>query len=155
MESRKTNRRKIKSYLVMPKLQFKFIALSGGTALIVGLTFFGIANLFINENYEILVKLTPMTDQARTLLQSELRQLWTILSLSLTIFVLASSLIALFFSHKIAGPIYNIINQLATFVDSPSEKRIILRPNDELQVLAASVNKVLDMIELSRSQENK
>lgn len=147
--------RTLRGVLVNPRLQLKFIALSGGAALVVGGVFFGVVYYFVKENYELLVNLSPMSEEARVQLQKELKLLWATMLLFYFLFSVVCSLVALLYSHKIAGPLYKITKFLENFARHPNDERIKLRPHDELKELAATINKVLDTVEPSANRRSE
>lgn len=50
-------------------------------------------------------------------------------------------------SHRIAGPVYRMIKFLEELTKGDYTKRVILRKTDELQDLAAAINKLVEKLE--------
>lgn len=57
------------------------------------------------------------------------------------------TIIGLFYSHKIAGPIYRIETDIARVLGGEQGVRIRLRKGDKLMSLADNVNKLIDRLE--------
>ncbi|MCX7998513.1 MAG: hypothetical protein N3A69_06100 [Leptospiraceae bacterium] len=65
--------------------------------------------------------------------------------------ILVISIFSLFFSHKMAGPLYRIKLTLHNFVTHKTAHKIKLRKNDFFQDLAEKINQAL---ELKKQEEN-
>jgi len=55
-------------------------------------------------------------------------------------------IIVIIFSHRIAGPIYNIEQKLKKLADGEDAGSIKLRKGDEFQELAEAINKLIPML---------
>ncbi len=63
------------------------------------------------------------------------------------------TIIAIYASHKIAGPIYRIEKFLGSMADGDLSMPLTLRRNDELMSLASGINMVNDSIKLTMKKE--
>ena len=68
------------------------------------------------------------------------------LVLRLLLAMVVVAVATLFVFHHLAGPIYNIEQALLSLCEGDLTRRIYLRPDDELKPLAASLNKLLDLV---------
>ncbi|EQA46440.1 hypothetical protein LEP1GSC050_0309 [Leptospira broomii serovar Hurstbridge str. 5399] len=60
------------------------------------------------------------------------------------LYLFLSAIFVIVYSHKMAGPIYNIKKNLRSLLDGEPVERIRLRQGDEFQELADLLNKVID-----------
>jgi len=64
------------------------------------------------------------------------------------------TMIGIYASHKIAGPIYRIEKFLGSVAGGDLSLPLTLRRNDELMSLASGINKVIDSVKSTMSKEN-
>jgi methyl-accepting chemotaxis protein len=70
--------------------------------------------------------------------------LW-IFGAGLAIVIVQIVLLTVYFSHKVAGPIYRLEKACNSVIDGDYRERIVLRKGDELQNLAQLLNRVIDL----------
>lgn len=58
--------------------------------------------------------------------------------------MVALTVMAVFYSHRVAGPVYRIKNVINRALSGESEQRIFLREGDELKDLAEKINALLE-----------
>lgn len=131
-------------YFVKKKLQFKYmlfvlLAMLVPTALCGGLLYYLIwqtvaAEVAIPE--AIAETLIPALDKVNI-----------ILFITLPIVFFFMLLASIYISHKIAGPIYRVENELKEILNGNYSRRIKLRSHDELQEIADAINKILDQVQ--------
>lgn len=141
------NRRKVRNLLLNPRFQGKYVLLVGGAALLVSIVYAGIFYSYIKENYAILVELSPMTDAAKAQLYSELRQIVLLLGAGSLVFVSVVSWLALFFTHRSAGPLYQFKKVFEDIRSGKVDARIHLRPWDDFQEVADSFNEMMESLD--------
>ena len=83
------NRRLLKNYVLNPRYQFKYIALTVLGGLVVTIMNSVMFYLFTRENYALLVDLSPMTDEVKAQLYAELRHILVWLAVSRVAFLSA------------------------------------------------------------------
>lgn len=140
------NQRKLKNLIINPKFQLKYIfwISFSGLSLIILQSF--IFYRYTKENYTFLVEMVDMTEQAKLQLDSELNQIIITLIILSFSFLGILTIFGLFFSHKVAGPLYKfnlVMNKIRNGDDS---LRVHLRPGDEFHEIADSFNKLMDNI---------
>jgi len=140
------NRRKLRNLVLDPKYQFKFVFLAAGSALLVSFVNAVVFYTYIKENYAILVDLSPMTDEAKAQLYAELRQIILFLGAGSLLFVLAVAGMALYFSHRSAGPLFQFKRVFDQIRKGQVESRIHLRPRDDFHEVAKSFNEMMDSL---------
>ena len=64
-------------------------------------------------------------------------------------FILFSLVLSLYFSHKIAGPIYAIKRAINNLLEGVDSREIILRKGDEFQDLANRINKLFSLFNIA------
>jgi len=141
------NRRKLKNILINPRFQLKYVMLASFAGIILTVANATLFYRYVNENYAILVELSPMTEEAKALLYKELRTIIGFLTVSSLVFVAVVAWLALMISHRTAGPLYHfnrVFNEIRT---GKSGSRIHLRPEDDFQDVAESFNRMMDSIQ--------
>lgn len=139
-------RRKVSNFIINPHYQWKYILgllLSGGIMVVLLL---GISYAYIRENYDILVDLSPMTEQTKALLYQELAKLVRILVVTAAFFLGLVFLAGVYFSHKAAGPLHNFKRVFADIKAGRKDTRVHLRPGDEFQEIAQEFNSMMDQL---------
>lgn len=146
------NQRKLGRILINPGFQIKYILWSAFMGICLSATSALVFFLYISENYALLVDLSPMTDEAKMLLETELQEIWIILLLASVGFVSLVAIWGLFISHRTAGPLYQFKQVFQSIHGGNTSKRIRLRPNDDFQDVAQSFNEMMDRIENSKTK---
>lgn len=134
------NRRRLRSYLLNPKYQIKFIfwlTIPGIFLIAVNALIF---YYYTRENYAILVDLSPMTDAARNQLYSELHSIIFKLSAFSLVFLCVVIFLGLLLSHRTVGPLYRMKKVCqAVCADDMVGARIQLRPKDDFKDVAEAL----------------
>ncbi len=140
------NSRQIRNFLINPSYQLRYILLMvlAGGILAVALT--SVYYLHIQQNYQLLVDLAPMSDAARAQLYKELDNLVFYSSLFAFLFLVLIALIGLVFSHQAAGPIYQLTQVMKNISNGNLDARVHFRPKDDFQESAQVFNAMLDKI---------
>ncbi|MBU1006734.1 MAG: methyl-accepting chemotaxis protein [Candidatus Omnitrophica bacterium] len=132
-----------KQYLIKHGLQFRYIgivfALAILTSIITGYTVFATGWTLLGE------KLASVYPQGRLIYVLKAANVALIRNLLLSspfIFFLA-----LFFSHKIAGPVYKIEKSMAEIARGNLVLRVKLRRGDELKDFAEEINRMTEALE--------
>jgi len=131
-----------RKYIIQRGLQFRYIGLVFGLALIVsivtGWTVFATGWYFLGEK---LASVYPQGRLIYVLRATNLALIRNLLLVSPLIFILG-----LLFSHRIAGPVYRISKTLEEITKGNLGLKIKLRKGDELVDLADMINNLTDNI---------
>lgn len=145
--------RKISNLLVNPQFQMRYIFWITGTGFVLVSALNFVFYSFIKENYLSLVELSPMSDEVKKQLFTELNQLVIIIIIFSILFLIFASFVGLVFSHKAAGPIYHIQRVIKEISSGHLNARVHLRPQDEFQETAQDFNNLMDKI-LTENKNN-
>ncbi len=135
--------RRRRHYLIKKKFQLKYVGVILGVmflgALISGYTIYYNAWLLLGE------KLANVYPQGRLL--HIFRSVNIRLALNLFFVSIFCIGIAIFTSHKVAGPIYRMTKFLGNVTSGDYSQRIRLRKHDDLKGLAEAINGLVDKLE--------
>ena len=138
--------RSIKNLILFPKYQFKifFMTVISGFLLICmnSLVFYS----FTKENYKILVDLSPMEDVVKHQLYLELNQIILLLTAASTASLILFGLLAIYLSHKTAGPLYRLKKEFKEIHSGKRGNKIFLREGDDFQEVMDDFNQVIDYL---------
>jgi len=70
-----------------------------------------------------------------------------VVSLSVILFILIAAILAVFYSHKLAGPVYRIEKSILRLMSGVHNFRVTLRKKDEFKNLADTFNKLIDYVD--------
>ena len=140
------HKRYLKNYIINPAYQLRYIFWLTSSGLFLVVLNAWIAYSYIKENYLTLVDLSPMTDEAKDQLYSELRHLVLAISSSSLLFLILISALGIMLSHRTAGPLYAFKRVFDEITKGDTRKRLQLRPGDEFRDVADSFNKMMDSI---------
>jgi hypothetical protein len=134
------NRRRLRSYLLNPRYQIKFIfwlTIPGMCLIAVNALVF---YYYIRENYATLVDLSPMTDAARNQLYAELNAIVVKLTGFSIVFLAIVIVLGILLSHRTVGPLYRMKKICQAVVnDDMAGARIQLRPRDDFKDVAEAL----------------
>ncbi len=146
-ETKPKYKRKISNLIINPKFQLRYILwLSTSGLSLITLNGFIIYH-YLKENYFTLVEMSPMTDEAKVQLYSELHQfIWILVGASI-LFLILVGLLGVFFSHRTAGPLFHFKRVFEGIRDGNRTMRVRLRPKDEFRDVAESFNQMMDSLQ--------
>lgn len=122
---------------------FVLTILSGALSSIVAYFIHGL----IKENYRILVDLSPMSDEMKELLYTELSQMvWMLLGFA-ALFTTTVFFLSLYFTHRSAGAMYNFKKTCRQVKSGKFGSRINLRKHDDFKDVALAFNEMMDRLE--------
>jgi len=141
-------KRKARNYLINRKMQlrltFKFIALTVSFCLVIGV-------LVYHTIWPVVSGFVPLA--LINQLKGQIFYRLFYFSIPLLILIMGCCIV---FTHKIAGPIYNMENKLDQLLAGTTPPLIILRKGDELQELADKLNStILKFKEMRESSKNQ
>ena len=143
------HKRHLKNFLINPRYQLRYIIWLTTTGLFLVLINGIIAYSYIKENYLTLVDLSPMTDEAKSQMYTELHHLIMALSLTSLSFLVIVSLLGIVLSHRTAGPLYHFKRVFDEVKKGKVQQRVRLRPGDEFQDVAKSFNDMMESLKIN------
>lgn len=149
----KIRRRKLRNYLFLDKkLQFNFALL---LAVIGGINAFYFSFLFYfyaQDSFERVARYIPEYAFTESMFQQETQnRLITVFFIGAFQLVLVL-LLGLFFSHRIAGPLYAMSNKLKDLAKGEMPSPVRLRKNDLLTAFADQFNETIDTLSTQRHE---
>lgn len=142
------NRRK--SYLINPSFQLKFSMLVTFLVFLSSLIYPWAIFDLINQNIEIFSKISPSLTSN---LMEKRRTLWIILTMWEVGFLGLIFVITIFFSHKVAGPLYRIKIFLDDLRAGKGRKEIVLREGDYFKDIAKDVEETFDFLSAESNKD--
>jgi len=140
------NQRNI-SRLILTPFQWRFTILIAGSAFLTCSVLYGVFYSFVQENYKLLIELSPMTEEVKKQLNSEAHFLsWIAIGAS-CVFTILSVIWGMLFSHRLVGPVFNMAHVVKSFREGHREARVQLRRNDEFKKLADELNLLLNQFD--------
>jgi len=141
------SRRLFRNFIINEYFQWKFIGWHILFSGITTITYGGFFYFYTKENYNTLVDLSGISIEVKQQLYKELTEIILILG-SMSFFFLATViLISLIFSHRIAGPLYQLKIACEKIAQGDKKVRVKFRENDEFKDLEKSFNNMLDKID--------
>ena len=145
-EQKVAYKRSWRNYLIDPKFQLKYAFWISGTGIILVAAMSTLFYRYIHENYVTLVDLSPMTEETKLLMYSELNEILIKLGIISVTFIAIVTLLGIVISHKAAGAVYHFKKVFRKIGDGETHLRIHLRPGDDFQEAAAEFNIMMDKI---------
>ncbi len=139
--SANASKRKIKNYLVQKEFQLRLILTNIIVIITTVMTVLGVA--FFQSMYKISV-VPDIEGQADAAV--EFLALFTYLLPSAILIGILFTISIILMTHRICGPIVNIVNTLKRFGEGDLDARIYLRGSDYLKQEAEQINKTMDTI---------
>ena len=161
---------KRKTYVIDKRFQFRFIAtfllyilislllFSGGVFIFYWISYMAGENIV--SEFIVIYRQVPLLDSAgNQRLDSNNKPLTTTepqppinpiqlilppILINNLIIVIIISILGIFYSHKIAGPVYRINTDITRVLDGEKGVKIKLRSTDKLQALAVKVNQLIE-----------
>jgi methyl-accepting chemotaxis protein len=124
-------------YLINPRFQLKF------SFYICGLVFLS-SLIYPVTIYDIATSLAKKSPEIAQLLETKQIPLIAVLALWQLGFAALVFVICIFFSHKIAGPIYKLQKFLIDFREGENDGKLFFRDGDYFQEIAEDVNLVVE-----------
>ncbi|MBT6324663.1 MAG: HAMP domain-containing protein [Bdellovibrionales bacterium] len=144
-------KRKVSNLLINPKFQKKYVFWMSSTGIILTCINATIIYFFTKENYEFLVEMLEMTEEARGQMYQELYQIIGLLGVSSIVFMIIVSIWGIILSHRVAGPLHKLKMSIDNIKNGETDTRVFFRKNDHFQDLAASFNDMMD--ELTKNKK--
>ena len=139
-------KRKFKNFLLNPSYQLKYVLWLTGTGLCLVTLNAAVFYTYTKENYDFLVQMSPMTDEAKALLYHELHSIiLTLLGISL-LFCLLMGILGIVISHRTAGPLFHFKRVFNEIKKGNVNQRVRLRPKDDFKDVAQAFNEMMDQL---------
>lgn len=146
-------RRSLKNYYLVPRLQLPLSAYSTFAAFI----FVGIAVLLLythsKDTLSRIFELTDAGEQAKSLLLESLSKAISQLVIAALIFVILNFSLATFLSHRMVGPVVQFLFHTRELQKKNYRSRIHLRPGDGFEDLANELNTLAETLEKESSSK--
>ena len=141
-----TNRRQLKNFLIMPKVQLKYAIVASAIIFCLTLVYCLIFYKLINENYSLFLQLMDFSAEIEAQLVKEFR--YSILMMILISFtmIIGVSFLVIYISHRLVGPIYKLNMFFNEMIKSDQQKLFKTRQGDEFKELEGSVNNFIQNI---------
>ncbi len=147
--------RKKYALILFPRFQFKIIGLaffaSIGTVAIASWAFY----YLIDRQFSRILEKAQLLPDAKTEILSNLTLSFGYLLLICMAFSILMLGFSVIFSHRIAGPIYQINKVLDQFIEGKTDTRVFLRKGDELIFLSDKINHVLQLAASVKNSKTK
>ena len=140
---------KRKILLIDPPFQLRFSFYAGLVLIISSLAYPYIIYEYVSELVEAL-KHSPGFEDLK--LEESQKEVITLLIVSQITYIALIALCCIYFSHKIAGPIYKLKLFLFNHREGVGAERLYFRKGDYFLEIADEVNKSLDCLEEKRNQ---
>lgn len=150
-ESSVSRRRKFRNLWLNSQFQGQYIRGLIGSSFLVMIGYGVVFYLHIKENYDTLVKLSPVSDEIKGELYHELNQIVFYLAGVSILFLISVGWIGLIYSHRVAGPLFKIKKVCKEICDGNSSARIKLRPNDAFRDVAEQLNLLIDTLQKKKN----
>ena len=144
-------KRKVSNLLINPKFQKKYVFWMSSTGIILTCINATIIYFFTKENYDFLVEMLEMTEEARGQMYQELYQIIGLLGVSSIVFMIIVSIWGIILSHRVAGPLHKLKMSIDNIKNGETDTRVFFRKNDHFQDFAASFNDMMD--ELTKNKK--
>lgn len=138
--------RKLKNFLINPAYQLRYVFWVSTTGVVLITLYSFVVYHYVNENYSILVELSPMEDSAKAQLYKELKEIIIKLSGGSVIFLGLVSLLGVMISHKTAGAMFAFKKTFKLIKEGNTQARINLRPGDDFKDVAHAFNEMMDTV---------
>ena len=139
-------RRSFRNILINPGYQLRYVFWIGATGLCLVTIYSTLIYHYIQENYAILVDLSPMSDEAKAQLYRELHGIILRISLISLGFLAAVCSLGVLVSHRTAGPLFHFERIFKQIKGGDLKARIHLRPKDDFKGTATAFNEMMDQV---------
>ena len=139
-------KRSLRNFLINPVYQLKYIFWVGASGFALVILNAGVFYYYIRENYAILVELSPMTEETKAQLYSELYSIMIKLGAGSILFLVLVALFGVVLSHRTAGALYHFNKIFNAIKSGQTSARIKLRPSDDFQEVAREFNEMMDAL---------
>jgi methyl-accepting chemotaxis protein len=151
-EKANKSRRKIKNLWLNSHYQARYILWMLTMGMALTLANATLLSRYATQNYEYVLAFSPANDEIRATLQHELKRVVQNLILVSVGFTAFMGIVALFLSHRTAGPLYHFSRIFREITMGNRKARIRLRPTDDFRDVADDFNHMMDTIDPASKQ---
>lgn len=137
--------RKLSNIIIHPSFQFRFSMITTSLLFVCIIMFGYFSYSKVNENYELLVEHSSLSDEVKLILKNELHNLKINFAFFAIIISFVFFLINLYYTHRIAGPMHKLITLLNRSGKNDIHK-IYFRKSDEFKDVADAYNQFIDRL---------
>ena len=141
------NQRRLINFLIQPGLQFRYVfwALFTGVWMIAGYSM--LMYLYMHDSFRDLLSANAVNYDIQELVFVELKDMIIRMGGLSVVFLTLVCGFGILLSHGVAGPLFRFKKIFREIRDGNLDARIVLRPKDELQDVAAIFNEMMDKIQ--------
>ncbi|MBC7690432.1 MAG: methyl-accepting chemotaxis protein [Methylotenera sp.] len=141
------SQRKLSNLIIDPEYQYQYMMWS----LLVGcvlVTIFGsVFYHFMQSTYDLMIEVLKLAPSDAEEFRRNFKLILGLLLIVSVLFVGVTAVLALFFSHRTAGPLYHFKRVFNEIENGNRSARVRLRPKDDFQAVAMAFNAMMDSIE--------
>lgn len=139
-------RRRIKNYWIHPRFQTRYIGTMVINALVSLMIFGFVVYSTYKDNYELILSLVPDPTEIKEKMDISQKLLLFNFFFAGTVFIVTTAVVGLIFSHKTAGPLFQIKSIAKKIHSGDASSRIKLRPGDDFREVAEHLNSAFDKL---------
>ena len=133
---------KRRQVLIDKKMQLKYAFMIGGVLIFM---------LILVEYHTYLTIQSILPNILSSAIGKQARQIHLWLIINSLIYTALITVVSVYISHKIAGPVFKLKKQIREIIDSgDTNKKIFIRKGDELTDLVAVINELLEKMSVSK-----
>lgn len=144
---KKTRNRRIRNYVLQPFLQIKL----GLYTIIITFLFSGLFAVLLEAGlgrlYEVILDLTDLPDEVRSIVSDHVRNLSGWLLFFLAIYAIAVVLVSIIYTHKLIGPTIAFRRVIKDLREKRYNSRVVIRKGDAFAEVAEEINKLAESLE--------
>lgn len=147
-------KRKLSNILINPTFQMRMALRFIVIYIVVAGIFQVFFMILLNKYMDNFVKAFPITTNQHLVLHDIIIQIILAMSLLILIGALSIFIMAVYYSHKIAGPIYVIKNNINKLIEKDFQIRSNFRDGDEFNEISESLNRLADILKKETNTKN-
>ncbi|MGE0615823.1 MAG: HAMP domain-containing protein [Bacteriovoracia bacterium] len=138
--------RRVRNLLINPRYQLKFIFWMTVLGLVLVILNASVFHLYVQRDFEAFVRISSLPNEVKDTAIAYLNSLgWKLMIWSIVFMVLMCS-VALLFSHRTAGPMFQMKKVMEKVRDGEVDTRVHLRKEDDFREVAVVLNEMLDKL---------
>ena len=139
-------KRKFRNFLLKPAAQVRIGIWSIWLALIFAGSFIWFLYLSLSTLYDLVLELTDLRLEVGVILEERMTELTWFLGVYLIIYLLASVVVSVYFTHRLVGPTYAFRRHIRSLIQGRYDSRVRLRDRDEFQEVAGDLNELAEAL---------
>jgi HAMP domain-containing protein len=146
-------KRKLKNLMIMPRLQLKLFGYFAGLGLLFFVAILFYASQRLIEVQTLLNSGAEMDFGSQLQVNAMMNEVVQFTLVGFVVYIVVSSVLALFMSHRIAGPVVAITAFIEELKSGNYSYKRNLRPKDELKEVMKGLQELGPLIEQQRSKK--